>query len=205
IKPQITLKGNNPLYLKINEPYIEPGYIATDNYEGDVTKAVLVTSNVNTNVAGVYNVNYAVQDDALNYNSLNRQVYVGTTAEISANTYIAVSIENQYIWFYKNGIVITSAPIVSGTRNRYDTPRGTYQILSKATSIYLTGPGYKSYVNYWLRFTSSQIGLHDAPWRSYFGGSAYIGNGSHGCVNLPYYTARIIYQNAPIGTRVVVY
>ena len=40
-------------------------------------------------------------------------------------------------------------------------------------------------------------GLHDAPWRGSFGGSIYLTNGSHGCVNLPADAARQIYENMP--------
>ena len=51
----------------------------------------------------------------------------------------------------------------------------------------------------------TQIGLHDATWRGSFGGSIYKYNGSHGCINLPYWVAQTIYDKAPVGTRVYVY
>jgi lipoprotein-anchoring transpeptidase ErfK/SrfK len=38
-------------------------------------------------------------------------------------------------------------------------------------------------------------GLHDAPWRSEFGGTIYQTNGSHGCINLPADAAKVIYDN----------
>ncbi len=203
--PSIYLNGNNPLYLNLNQDYVEPGYRAVDDYDGDITSNVVVKNYVVPSVAGTYAVNYAVYDSSGNYGTVNRTVYVGTNDQISANTYVAVSIDEQYVWFYKNGTILTSAPIVTGTKGVNDTPRGTYQILSKARNIYLTGPDYKSFVNFWMRFTPTQIGLHDASWRSTFGGDIYVGNGSHGCVNMPYNTAKIIYENAPIGTKVVVY
>ena len=46
------------------------------------------------------------------------------------------------------------------------------------------------------------IGLHDATWRSTFGGAIYRGGGSHGCINLPYWAAQSIYYNAPTGILV---
>jgi lipoprotein-anchoring transpeptidase ErfK/SrfK len=69
------------------------------------------------------------------------------------------------------------------------------------------GDGYSSYVNYWLAFTYSGCGIHDASWRSAseYGGTTYQGNGSHGCVNTPYDAVKKIYQKAGIGTYVVVY
>ena len=42
------------------------------------------------------------------------------------------------------------------------------------------------------------IGLHDASWRSEFGSDIYLYNGSHGCVNLPYDAAKIIYENTVV-------
>ena len=49
-----------------------------------------------------------------------------------------------------------------------------------------------------------QIGLHDATWRSNFGGSIYTSDGSHGCVNLPYSVAQTIFNKASVGTLVMI-
>ena len=203
--PTITLKGYNPLTIPLKSAYKDPGYTAIDNLDGDVTNKVAISGSVNGNVAGVYYVTYSVTDSKGNYNYVVRTVYVGTEKERNANTYVEVSIDSQYIWFYKNGKLLTSSSIVSGTRNKNDTPRGNFRILSKNQGIYLTGPDYKSYVNYWMKITESQVGLHDALWRSAFGGNIYLTNGSHGCINLPYGVAQTIYNNAPVGTLVKVY
>lgn len=203
--PALYLKGANPLYMNLNDTYNEPGYSAIDNNDGDITRDVVVTNRIVNSVAGIYKVNYLVYDEAGNYNSVDRTVYVGTTEQISANTYVAVSIDEQYVWFYKNGVVLVSSPIVTGTKGVNETPRGNFQILSKSRNIYLTGPGYRSFVNFWMKITPNQIGLHDAGWRSSFGGSIYLSNGSHGCINMPYYVAQTIYENASIGTKVKVY
>ncbi len=202
--PQIYLKGSNPLSLNLNQNYVEPGYSSIDNSDGNTTAKVVVSNNINTSVAGIYNVSYSVSDSTGNYNSVNRVVYVGNAEQISANTYVAVSISEQYIWFYKNGTLLVSSPIVTGTKGKYDTPKGTFKILTKSTNIYLTGPDYRSYVNYWMSFVGNMVGLHDATWRGSFGGSIYVTNGSHGCVNLPYNVAKTIYENASIGTKVIV-
>ncbi|MGI6170100.1 MAG: L,D-transpeptidase [Butyricicoccus sp.] len=49
------------------------------------------------------------------------------------------------------------------------------------------------------------VGLHDATWRSTFGGSYYLGSGSHGCVNMPLSTAKFIFNNFADGTPVIVH
>ena len=40
IPPDIELKGDNPAYVCPNKDYIEEGYTALDNYDGDITDKV---------------------------------------------------------------------------------------------------------------------------------------------------------------------
>ena len=47
--------------------------------------------------------------------------------------------------------------------------------------------------------------MHDANWRSSFGGNIYKTNGSHGCINLPPSIAKQIYENIEKGTAVICY
>lgn len=49
------------------------------------------------------------------------------------------------------------------------------------------------------------FGIHDASWRSEFGGNIYKANGSHGCVNAPYYLAKVLFNNIEEGTPIVCY
>lgn len=127
------------------------------------------------------------------------------TAKYSPKTYIFVSIKNQKMWYYKYGKLKLSSKVVTGNKGNHDTPKGTFKIQSKARNIYLIGDDYKSWVNYWMLINPKfQIGLHDATWRSTFGGTIYKWNGSHGCVNLPYKTAQKIYNTVPVGTKVIV-
>ena len=65
--------------------------------------------------------------------------------------------------------------------------------------------GYESHVNFWIRLTNTGVGLHDATWRSNFGGKIWITNGSHGCVNLPYNAAKTIYEMVPERMPVIIY
>ena len=120
-------------------------------------------------------------------------------------TYIEVNLSSQQLWFYKNGECLVSTSMVSGkVVDGHCTPTGVYSIYSKSTDTYLTGPGYRSYVSYWMPFYGG-YGLHDATWRGSFGGDIYLYNGSHGCVNLPLKSASTIYDNAPVGTKVILY
>ena len=120
-------------------------------------------------------------------------------------TYIEVNLSAQKLWFYKNGECIVSTSIVSGkVAEDMCTPTGVYSIYSKSTDTYLVGENYRSFVYYWMPFYGG-YGLHDATWRGSFGGDIYLYDGSHGCVNLPLKAAGTIYDNAPIGTKVILY
>lgn len=123
------------------------------------------------------------------------------------DTYIEVSIAQQRMWCYVDGVCIVDTPVVTGMKGVADreTPSdGVWAIDAKMTDYNLVGEDYNSHVDYWLPFNGN-VGVHDADWRDEFGGSIYKTNGSHGCVNTPYSAAKKIYENVSIGTPVIVY
>ena len=107
------------------------------------------------------------------------------------------------MWFYKNGQQIAATPVVTGTEYAYDTPRGEYELYYKSTNVTLKGANYESHVNFWMPF-NGDIGIHDASWRSSYGGDIYEYSGSHGCINTPYAQAEAIYDNIEAGTKIIV-
>ena len=120
-------------------------------------------------------------------------------------TYVEIDLSNQKLYLYVNGTCTLTTSIVSGSVNAgHRTPTGVYTIKSKQTNRYLTGVGYRSWVYYWMPFNGG-IGLHDATWRSSFGGSIYLYNGSHGCINMPYSAAKQVYNSVSVGTYVILY
>lgn len=121
------------------------------------------------------------------------------------DTYIEISIEQQHLWFYKKGKLKLETDIVTGQPGGRDTPTGVYYISECIPGKYLTGPGYRTWVNYWMRLTSSGIGLHDAYWKSSFGGELYKTVGSHGCINLPKDFAPLLYEKVSVKMPVVIY
>lgn len=119
--------------------------------------------------------------------------------------YVEVDLSRQHVWVYKDGVCVVSTPIVSGSvAGDMETPNGVYSIRSKSKGTTLVGPGYATYVSYWMPFFQG-YGLHDATWRSKFGGDEYLYNGSHGCVNMPPAAAAQTYDNIEVGTKVVLY
>ena len=124
---------------------------------------------------------------------------------IIGETYIEVSIGSQHVWHYVDGKLCCQADCVSGRKGNHDTPRGIFYVSEKVPGKYLTGPDYKTWVNRWMRLTNGGVGLHDADWRSNFGGNIYQSNGSHGCVNLPKGYAYALYDEINTGIPVVVH
>ena len=118
---------------------------------------------------------------------------------------ILISIDDQHIWVYFDGELWNESDVVTGRQNVHDTPKGVFYITECINGKYLRGADYKTWVNKWLRLTNSGIGLHDATWRSSFGGNIYTYNGSHGCINLPKKFAYDLYEHAYVGLPVIIY
>jgi lipoprotein-anchoring transpeptidase ErfK/SrfK len=125
--------------------------------------------------------------------------------------YVEVNLTTQHLWAYQDHQLVYDSPITSGaTGAGFPTVTGTFSVLSKQTDRHLVGyqygPAYNYdvFVQYWMQFYEG-FGLHDASWRSSFGGPDYYYDGSHGCVNLPLATAAWLYNWVDIGTPVWVH
>lgn len=121
-------------------------------------------------------------------------------------TYVEICISQQRMWCYENGNVVVDTPVVTGNPNKGNaTPSGgVWAIDAKKRDAILTGEGYTAPVDYWMPF-NGDVGIHDLKERAAFGGTIYLSNGSHGCVNTPYDQVQIIYNTVSIGTPVIVY
>ncbi len=128
---------------------------------------------------------------------------------LSDDRYIEVNLSSQHLWVYQDHKVVYSSPVTSGATGAvFATVTGIFHIYYKTTNTYLNGHpygyNYNVFVQYWMPFYLG-YGLHDASWRSSFGGSDYYYGGSHGCVNLPLATATFLYSWADVGTTVWVH
>ena len=121
------------------------------------------------------------------------------------DTYVEIDMAKQHLWYYKDGYLVVEGDVVTGNESDgCSTPPGVYNLYSKQKDTVLTGPDYAAPVCFWMPFNNG-IGLHDASWRTEFGGEIYKTDGSHGCVNLPYYVAKAIYDNISSGVPVICY
>ena len=122
------------------------------------------------------------------------------------DTYVEICISQQRMWCYQYGTCIVDTPVVTGNPNKGNaTPSGgVWAIDAMKQNAILVGEGYQSPVDFWMPF-NGDVGIHDMQTRAYFGGTIYLTNGSHGCVNTPYEQAQTIFNTVSVGTPVIVY
>lgn len=121
------------------------------------------------------------------------------------DTYVEINLTGQHLFFYKEGKLVVESDFVSGNLAKgWGTPAGSYPLAYKQKNAILKGENYRTPVNYWMPFNNG-IGMHDAKWRSSFGGAIYKTSGSHGCINLPPSVAKTIFDNISAGTPVICY
>ena len=120
--------------------------------------------------------------------------------------YIEVDISKQKLKIYKNEKKILETKVVTGlaTDSNRKTVTGCFSVYSKERNRTLVGKEYKTPVKYWMPFYKA-YGMHDAYWRSKFGGKIYKSSGSHGCVNLPKEVAPKVYKKINVGTPVLIH
>ena len=189
-----------------NELATKYGKIETsdaDNEEGKV---------VTTKVGTAPDANKIYEDILVCFEKQESGAFTAEYIEINESSisdygslYVYVDLDAQKVSLIENDKVILEAPCVSGGVSAgHSTPDGVFSIYYKQRNATLRGPGYASFVKYWMPFNGG-IGLHDADgWRYSYGGDIYLYNGSHGCINLPEKAAAQIYEKVQAGTKVVV-
>jgi len=131
--------------------------------------------------------------------------------ESSDGNFVEVNINTQTVYLFEQGVLTYTAPVVTGNPWSRTHP-GVFVINAmfrhytlKGSNVEKNNPSYTYNipVEYWMPF-DQHIGLHDLSTRSYesFGGSTYMGNGSHGCVNMRLESARRIFNSVSVGTGV---
>ena len=135
----------------------------------------------------------------------SREAYCRDANDIG-DTYVEINLTTQTMWFYRDGALIVKTPVVTG--NPYAgnaTPDGgVWYLKSRLRNQLLSGEGYSSPVDYWMPFNGG-IGIHDMQTRGWFGGTIYMGSGSHGCINTPLAAVKLIYDSIEEGTPIIVY
>lgn len=125
---------------------------------------------------------------------------------VEFDNYVEIDLTKQHLYLYKNNSLIGDWDIVSGLSSdpNRKTPAGIFKLTYKEKNAVLRGEDYESPVTYWMPFNGG-IGMHDASWRSSFGGSIYTYNGSHGCINMPFNGAKTVYENIDSSYAIICY
>lgn len=118
------------------------------------------------------------------------------------DTYIEVDIGQQKMFYYRDGQLYLETDVVTGINHA--TREEVCCVYAKQKNRVLRGPGYASPVKYWMP-VSGGIGIHDASWRSEYGGEIYKTNGSHGCINTPLDIVEKMFEVVEIGTPCILY
>ena len=127
------------------------------------------------------------------------------------DTYAEVSLADQRAYFYKDGKCVLETDIVSGTNNEGNkTPKGVWYIMYQQSPSVLRGQNddgssYASKVNYWSPFTLTGCGFHDASWRHNWSKTAYLSDGSHGCINMQPSVAGQAFHDLKQDEPVIIY
>ena len=80
VSPKLSLRGSSVISLGLGESFLDPGFEANDNKDGNVTSSVVVEGEVITSKEGTYMLSYSVKDDAGNISEvLTRTVVVVET------------------------------------------------------------------------------------------------------------------------------
>ncbi len=125
----------------------------------------------------------------------------GATPDPNGEKWVQVSLGQQYATAWQGDTVVWQGYVSTG-REGFETPTGTFHILTKLESQTMEGVIGGEYYNVpnvpWVMyFTDLGHALHGTYWHNNFGTPM-----SHGCVNLPMDVAEWMYQWAPVGTRV---
>lgn len=184
--------GTNLKFRTTNGDFVEVKYNKYGTEIDVEAETEYIINALNTGVRETYIPNY------------KQEGYVRGLNDIG-NTYIEVDMTLQKLYGYKDGELIVETDIVTGNMRRgWDTPAGVNYVYAKQKKRILRGDNYATPVDYWMPVVGN-IGLHDANWRSEFGGDIYQTDGSHGCVNIPSEIMPIVYENFEIGTPVIMF
>ncbi|NOX46141.1 MAG: DUF5011 domain-containing protein [Chlorobi bacterium] len=92
--PRITMNFADPINSNdstghvLNQPYVDPGATAWDDFDGDITASIYVNNPVNENRVGWYEITYDVVDQAGNEAPTTRRwLYVYNKAQSDSGSY----------------------------------------------------------------------------------------------------------------------
>ena len=194
---------------RLNTEYLKNNDYIISRSASPIRKAASSTSSqVAIATYGMVFKNYGSVGDWYKIKYNNEYAYIKKT-NVKKDA-ILVDISNQNLKLYQNGKIKMDSLVITGLKNKNDTPQGTFtlNVSGKKTDINLVGADYSSPVDYWMPFIGSSYGFHDADaWRSngqFYDKTRYTYNGSHGCVNMLDADAKMLYNKVTVNTTVYI-
>jgi len=126
--PIITLLGQQSISIRFGEKYTEQGYTAFDSKDGDITSKVTITSNLKTQIPGIYEVIYKVTNSRGATDTKSRIVRV---LEKGDNTFNQVGELSDYVEITKattsvtRGSITLTIKVINDDVNRILLPDNT--------------------------------------------------------------------------------
>ena len=125
-----------------------------------------------------------------------------------ANTYdefVLVDLSEQKLYYYDLGVELKFNVTTGDLATNHSTPTGVFSITAKESNTTVKeGDMGEVAVGYWMEFKGSTYGIHDASWRSEFGGSIYKKNGTPGCIVCKKANMKKLYEKAGMGCKFIV-
>jgi hypothetical protein len=102
------------------------------------------------------------------------------------------------------GTTAVGSYVISIGRPGSDTPSGTFYVYLKYEHQVMRGPASDPYESPtdWVSYFTGGVAFHSAPWNEPNNWKMQV---SHGCVNMKTRDAKVVYDFAPVGTKVVVH
>lgn len=128
----------------------------------------------------------------------------GTPRRVGGPKRIEVDLSDQWMYAFEGEQMVFNAGVSTGKKG-WETPVGRFKVYAKVPLQTMDGsakgetwevPDVPN-ILYFYR----NVALHGTYWHNRFGTGARL---SHGCVNLPLGTAKLLYSWASVGTPVVV-
>jgi len=131
--------------------------------------------------------------------------YKTVRIEVDDENWVEVNLSDQTTMLWNGSQLIQTFVIASGVA-RWPTVTGEFRIWYKTPSQTMTG-GSKADGTYyyqtnvkWVSYFYKNYAFHGKYWNNIFGRPT-----SHGCINMREEDAKILYDFAPLGTRVIVH
>ena len=147
--PSIKLIGDKTINIKLGTNYIDPGAIAYDIEDGNLTDSIKINGEVNTDEFGSYTLTYSVTDSASNSVSITRIVNVVPDVDHSQKSVMIVDpTKNKIVVTYLNESSYYDSEVLTVNIHDNTPPLSTepkmVKLFDKYWALSLKGDGIKN-------------------------------------------------------------